>query len=166
MVYRVNILARQLGICKAATKDMAHSQCENEHYQVSRLIPLLPCSHKLDPNTVRPYNEHRRAAYLRLETRHHALDARKGCLRRKVFDSNPEVVDRFNWPAFTMRADGIARRPEPETQLRWTGGGRCYPEQLFVKLLRCFQVGDRNLNMVDARRGPCKSRGGMLHDCG
>ena len=111
---------------------------------------LLSRRHNLDANTVRSYNKDRVAVYIGLETRHNPLDSRKGCFRGKVFDCNPEVVNRLNWAAFIMHADGIACRPESKAQLRWIGRGRLYPEQLLVKLLSCFQIGDRNLDVVDA----------------
>jgi hypothetical protein len=116
---------------------------------------LLFCRHDLEANTVRSYNKDRVAVYIGLETGHHALDGRKGCFRGKVFDGNPEVVNRLNWAAFTMHADGIARRPESKAQLRWIGRGGPYPKQLLVKLLSRFQIGDRNLNMVDASWAEC-----------
>jgi hypothetical protein len=116
---------------------------------------LLPCRHNLDANTVWSYNKDRVAVYIGLEPGHNPLDGRKGGFRGKVFDGNPKVVNRLNWAAFTMHADGIARRPESKTQLRWIGRGRLYPKQLLVKLLSRFQIGDGNLDVVDASWAEC-----------
>src|SRR5216683_78148 len=110
-----------------------------------------PCD-QLHADAVRIVDEDGAAGSLHFRAGDHALDGCSGRLGREVRHGKPEVVDRLDPAGFGVRADVIAPA-DVKFHLRGPAIRYLGAEQLLIELLRAVQIGDGDLDMVDACGG-------------